>query len=163
MNLIKKLLQWVSDGLTRSAVFEVLYSLYSNQPITSAGLVTNTSAVNLGASAFFAIVNGITVTKAANTALPALTGLNLVNGNFVALLFGIDQSANLYTVWGPITSSYGNLQYPALPDGVVAIGGALINDVSAGAFTGGTTSLATAGLTVTYWNEQSPFYPVNLR
>jgi hypothetical protein len=165
MRQIHKALQEVFDDPTRRGVAKAFLALYKNQPLTTIGLVTNTVAVNWGSTAGLVLVDGITVQVAANAAFPALTGLNLANGQIGVAGFGVDKFGTLYTFINPVpVASYGALRYPAPPDtkdGVLVVGYVVISDVTAGAFTGGTTSLATAGLTLTYINEVDAFYAVN--
>ena len=169
---IKKWLQYVSDGLTRQVITETFYYFLNSYVIAPAGLVTATAAVNTGASVSIFQVAGTVVSKAASQAFPALTGLNLATGQTGCALFGIDASGTLYTFVSPVViasaTSLAGLQWPVPSDSqpILIVGGVIIQDVSAGAFTGGSTSLATAGLTVTYFNTPAgvnPGLPVSIR
>ena len=173
---IKKWLASVSDGLTRYALQEILFNSFNNFIIAGAGLVTSTTTVKVGASPMIVMINGQNVIVAASASFPALTGLNITTGQTGVALFGVDALGTLYTWISPvIVGSATNLQglvWPTptdttvSPSDLLVVGGMILQDVSAGAFTGGTTSLATGGLTVTYFNlgpDGFNVYPVTYR
>ena len=169
---LKKWFPTISDGLTRKVIEEVFFKVVNNFVVTTAGLVSNVAAVNLGGSPLIVMVDGTVVSKAGGSALPALTGLNLATGQTGCALFGIDGTGTLYTFVSPVVlasaTALTGLVWPTPSDltGIVIIGGVILQDVSAGAFTGGATSLATAGLTVTYFNTpagSNPLIPVTFR
>ncbi len=172
----KKWFYSISDGLTRQAIEEIFFSQFNNFIMTAAGLTTSAATVTLGGSPLIVMITGQMVSKAGGSAFPALTGLNLATGQSGCALFGIDAAGTLYTWVSPVVvgsaTSLAGLQWPiptdtsASPDYILVLGGVILQDVSAGAFTGGTTSLATAGLTVTYFNlgpDGFAVYPVSQR
>jgi hypothetical protein len=172
----KKWFASISDGLTRQAISELFFSQFNNYIMAVAGLTTSSATVVLGGSPLIVMINGQMVSKAGGSAFPALTGLNLASGQTGCALFGIDTAGTLYTWVSPVVissaTSLAGLQWPipsdtsASPDFVLVIGGMILQDVTGGAFTGGTTPLTTAGLTVTYFNlgpDGYVVYPVSQR
>jgi hypothetical protein len=99
----------------------------------------------------------VLVQKAAGD-MPALTGLNIAASAYGAAVFAIDVAGNL-TAYFTNTGALANLVMPPIPTNVAVIGQVVIQNGTASVFTGNTTALDTASLTVTYINQVGPFYP----
>lgn len=117
-----------------------------SQGITSAGLVitgAGGTTAKIGASDFYAVVDGQLVKIAAATAMPALTGLNIAQSQYNVIVFTVDAFGNVYALMGNAAAAIGGVQFPVVPTGQAMIGFLLIT-YAAGNFVGGTTPLDTA-------------------
>jgi hypothetical protein len=159
MEKIKQLLVVGGAQMLPETVSRAFNDPYSRQCLNSAALAIKTASSALAKSANIvtAIVNGVLVQKAASD-MPALTGLNIANGSFGAVVFAVDVGGNL-TAYFTNTGALANLVMPPIPTNVAVIGQLVIQNGTGSAFTGGTTALDTASLTVTYINQVGPFYP----
>jgi hypothetical protein len=106
-------------------------------------------------SAFVARVDGTAVSKAANTDMSALAGV-IATEKYAAWQWYMDDAGTITTsakTADSDTEAAALALLPATPDGLVKLGAVSIynNQGAAAAFTGGTTALDTAGLTVTYY------------
>lgn len=138
--------------------FETLVDRYSSQPLTSAGLVISAggaTTAKIGATDFYASVQGILVKIAASTAMPALTGINTTAGAFTVACFFVDSAGTVTVAGGTAGATLGAVVFPPFPRGKALIGFLIITYASA--FTGGTTPLDTA--TTVYVNQFGPFDP----
>lgn len=128
------------------------------QALNSAGLVitgAGGTTAKIGASDFYAIVDGKLVKIAASTSMPALTGLNQSAGVFNVYCFFVDVSGNVTVKQGRESAAIGTVQWPDFPSGQSLIGILLITYASA--FTGGTTALDTA--TTVYLSPTGDLFP----
>lgn len=140
----------------------------STQMLVSAALAIQgggSAGAKTGGSDAYACVQGQIVKLAASTNMPALTGLNAAQNQFLAALFFMDGAAAL-TVAGALATTVANtaaglrsLYWPQFPQGKALVGMALIINTG-GAFTGGTTALDTA--TTVYINGIGDFDPTVL-
>lgn len=115
----------------------------ASQSLTSAGLVINAGAsplVKTGAAAWYGVANGITVSLAAGTALPALVG-TVVNGTFNVYAFFIDSAGNVTSQIGTPGATLALMKYPPTPQNQTLIGFIIIHPTGTGNFVGGTTAL----------------------
>lgn len=149
---IKQRLEGVFDHATAYQLLLALFSLHNSQVLSAFGLnfaataaVGRTSATAAG----WALVNGVTVKVAAATALPALTGVNLVSGQRVVVSYFVDNAGTITQAVGDLQTSNANLRFPApMAPTVVCIGYLIIE--AAATFTGGTTALDAASITSTF-------------
>jgi hypothetical protein len=159
-------MQHVPDVRTSRELLRAVFDILGNQCLTSANLATNVAAVQSGSSFAVAINNTVNVWPTA-TAMAALTGAVVPNAGNIATVWAFTASL-INGAWtlGVIQSGtapvVGACALPAIPDNTVVIGYLFLSNGSAGAFTPGTTSLATAGLVLNYVNTVGPFYPITL-
>jgi hypothetical protein len=159
MEKIKQLLIVGGAQILPETVSRAFNDPYSRQALNSGALAikAGSSALAKSVNVITAIINGVLVQKAAGD-MPALTGLNIANGSFGAVVFALDVAGNL-TAYFSNTGALANLVMPPIPTNVAVIGQLVIQNGTGSAFTGGTTALDTASLTVTYINQVGPFYP----
>lgn len=114
----------------------------SSQTVTTPGLAIKAALGVLvkAGSAFYALANGVLVTKAANTDMPALSG-TVTNAKFNVFIFYIDSAGNLTSVMGGEGASLGAVAFPNTPQGKAMLGFVVINPTGTGNFVGGTTTL----------------------
>lgn len=112
------------------------------------------------ATAFYAMANGVLVTKAANTDMAALVG-TVVNATFNVFCFYIDSAGTLTTVIGTAGASLALVKLPEPPQGKAMVGFTVINPTGTGDFVGGTTALddATVVPNAAYINTIGAFDP----
>lgn len=132
----------------------------STQALTSAGLVIHGAAsalVKTGAADFYASVQGSLVKIAASTDLPALTGFNVSANDFNVACFYVDGSGTVTMLAGTQGATLGKVTFPIPPQSKALVGFIIVT--STGTFTGGTTNLDAAGVTVVYVNPLGGFDP----
>lgn len=118
---------------------------YSSQALTNPAMAISSggaTTAKIGASDFYASVQGTLVKVAASTTLPALTGLVITAAYFNIACFFVDTAGNLTVAFGTQGSALGLVVFPQFPQGKANIGTLLITYAST--FTGGTTPLDTA-------------------
>lgn len=133
----------------------------SSQPLTTAGLLIKAGGGTLaktGAAAFYATAQGVPVTIAASTDMPALTGLVITATFFNVACFFVDSASVVTVAFGTQGATLGALKWPQFPTGKSLVGVLLITHSST--FTGGTTPLDTA--TTVYISPLGPFDPTVL-
>lgn len=144
------------------AVLVPLFDRFSTQTLGTAGLVikAGSSALVKAATAFYAVAQGILVTKAANTDMAALSG-SVTNAKFNVYCFYVDSAGTLTSAIGTEGATLAAVQFPALPQGKSQIGFVVINPTGTGPFVGGTTALddATVVPNAAYVNTIGPFDP----
>lgn len=166
---MKATLQQLMAGLRDQAVQRfmtpVLQSLadrYSSQMLGSGGLVikAGASALVKAGSAFYAMANGVLVTKAANTDMAALSG-TVTNATFNVFAFYIDSAGTLTSLMGTAGASLALVKLPEPPQGKAMVGFTVINPTGTGDFVGGTTALddATVVPNAAYVNTVGAFDP----
>lgn len=133
------------DNLTQ--VLSPIVSRYSNQALTSAGLVINAASAvyaKSGASAAYFLVNGRHVTLAAGTSMGAtsLNGLNIGAGKFNVAVHYIDSAGAITTRFGTEGASAQAVIFPETPVDKAIVGYLMITYASP--FVGGTTALDVA-------------------
>lgn len=134
---------------------------YSSQPLNSAGLVIKAGGSALaktGAADFYAVAKGVLVKIAAATDMPALTGINMLAGNFNVVCFFVDSAAVVTVAAGTQGATLGAVTWPQFSEQKALVGFLIITYASA--FTGGTTALDTA--TTVYVSPLGPFDPTVL-
>lgn len=138
----------MASPLDRVAVRDAVGPLtdrYSSCSLNSAGLAIKTGGSTLakiGATDYYAVANGVPVKIAANTDMPALTGMTIAANTFNFIAFFVDATGAVTAVLGTQGATLGQARYPAMPQGKALIGALLITHSST--FTGGTTPLDTA-------------------
>jgi hypothetical protein len=148
LDTMTRYLTGITDGLTQKALRSVMKPLvdrYSSQSLTSAGLVISAggaTTAKVGATDFYCVATGVLVKVAASTALPALTGINILAGNFNVVCFFVNSAGTVVALGGTQAATLGGVIFPQSPDGQALMGFLIITYASA--FTGGTTPLDTA-------------------
>jgi hypothetical protein len=151
----------LQDAYALQRILAPLVDRYSSQPLTSAGLVIKGAANALaktGAADFYATAAGVPVKIAASTDMPALTGINMLAGNFNVACFFVDAAGTVTVAGGTQGATLGAVAWPQFPAKKALVGFLIITN--AGAFTGGTTALDTA--TTVYVSPLGPFDPTVL-
>jgi hypothetical protein len=156
-------MQHLPDVRTSRELLRAVFDMTQTQCLTSASLATNVAAVQSG-SAFAAIVAGNLYVFPTATAMAALTGAAVPNTGNIATVwaFVLSSAGALAVIQGGAGPTVGACTLPSIPDNTTVIGYLFLSNGSAGSFTPGTTSLATAGLVVNYCNTVGPFYPISL-
>lgn len=153
---LRRLFVSTLEGLT------LLKDRLNSQLLGSGGLVikAGASAVVKAGAAFYALANGVLVTKAINTDMAALSG-TVVNATFNVYVFFIDSAGALTSAMGTSGASLATVVFPAIPANKAAIGFIIVNPTGTGDFVGGTTALddATVVPNVVYINTPYAFDP----
>jgi hypothetical protein len=144
-----------------SALFDKLQRSTVQQLLNTGGLVIHGSASALAktVNTIYFHIDGQVYSKAAAD-MAALSG-TVVNATFNVFVFGVNSAGTLTTTMGTAAATLGGVAFPALPDGVVAIGFVIINPTGTGNFVGGTTALddATVVPNAVYVNTVGDFFP----
>lgn len=151
------------DRDTLRALVNPLADRYSTQSLVSAGLVIKaggSALVKTGASAWYGVVQGKLVTKAAATDMAALSG-TVTADMFNVYCFFVDSAGTLSSAMGTEGATLAAVKFPPLPEGKAVIGFVIINPTGTGNFVGGTTALddVTVVPTAAYVNAIGPFDP----
>lgn len=149
------------DAYNLNRIFAPLVDRFSSQPLNSAGLVIKAGGgvlAKTGAAAFYAVAQGVPVTIAASTDMPALTGLVISATFFNVACFFVDSAAATTVAFGTQGATLGALKWPQFPAGKSLIGFLIITHSAT--FTGNTTPLDTA--TTVYISPLGPFDPTVL-
>lgn len=167
MRQIHKALQEVFDDPTRRGVAKALLYFFKNQVLTNVSLASAaaTSFTVTGSPATI-LVDGVTVQPAIASFTPPATWVvpNTAGSNWSSMGVSYDKFGNQYAFVGQNAGSIGSLVYPTPPDtkdGTVALFYIILNNGSAGTFTGGTTNTNTAGLAWTFVYEYDGIYQIN--
>jgi len=151
----KQYLAGADDKATANAITKAIQWIFKNQVLASFGLNFG-AGLTVGrtntAAASWAVVNGIPVKVAASSALPALTGLNLVSGQRAVVSYFVDTSGVITASQGNVATSNSSLIFPAPPNPDTVCIGYLIVEAAA-TFTGGTTALDAANITSTFISQ----------
>ena len=143
--------QWLESIPGRKMQFNLLnvlgpvFDRFSSCANNSAGLVIKTGGSTLamtGSTVTTFVANGIPVALAANTDMPALTGINNTAGYYRIVCFFIDSAAAVTVAAGGEAATRAAATFPPFPAGKALIG--YLTIFYASAFTGGTTPLDTA-------------------
>lgn len=130
------------DKQILTTVVKAIADRMSSQTLGSAGLVikAGASALVKAGSAFYALANGVLVTKAANTDMAALSG-TVTNAKFNVFCFYVDSAGTLTSQMGTEGATLAKVVFPEPPVGKAMIGFVVINPTGTGNFVGGTTAL----------------------
>lgn len=131
-----------SDGRNLYLALESIILALNTQATATAGLVISatTTKAKIGATAFHAIVQGILVTLAAATDMPALAG-TVTNAKFNVFVFTIDSAGTTYVQMGTEGATLATIKWPEITPKRAIIGYVTINPTGTGNFVGGTTAL----------------------
>jgi hypothetical protein len=160
MQILGTLIQYLSgmasakDSIAVRGAVAPLTDRFSSCSLNSAGLAIKSGGsalAKIGATDYYAVVNGTLVKVAASTDMPALTGINMTAAYFNVVCFFVDQAGNLTALGGNEGASLGAVRFPPFPQQKALIGFLLITYASA--FVGGTTPLDTA--TTVYVNAST--------
>ena len=160
-NTIVQFLQNVPAGTERrvlQTLFQAFARLSSCVALATAGLVIKAGGgvlAKVGSTAFYATVNGVTVTLAGSTDMPSLVGYNITAAKFNVICFFIDNAAAVTVLMGAEGATAAAVKWPDFPSNKALVGVLLVTHSSA--FTGGTTALDTA--TTVYLSPVGAFDP----
>ncbi len=144
---VQQWLEGIANAKTRFHLLEILGSMadrFSSCATSSAGLLisgTNTKA-KTGSAVTTLVANGIAVSIAGSTDMPALTDINITAAYFRHVCFFIDSAAAVTVAAGTEGATRAAATFPPFPAGKALIGYLTITYASA--FVGGTTPLDTA-------------------
>jgi len=145
------------DRQALRAVLQPIVDRMSSQGLTSAGLAIKAGGSALaktGSAAWVGIANGVLVTVAASTDMPALAG-SISAGAFNVFCFFVDSAGVVTSAMGTEGATLAAVKFPQFPQGNALLGFLVVTYASA--FTGGTTPLDTA--TTIYCNPVGAFDP----
>jgi hypothetical protein len=150
------------DQVTMKGLLYPIADRYSSHLFASGGLAIKAggSAIVKAGSAFYALANGVLVTKTANTDMAALSG-TVTNAKFNVYCFYIDSAGTLTTAMGTEGATLAAVKFPPIPQQKAMIGFIVVNPTGTGDFVGGTTVLddATVVPNVAYVNTAGTFDP----
>lgn len=132
------------DRLALMTLFKALGDRYSSVATSTAGLVIKAGGgvlTKIGAVAYQGVANGIPVTIAAATDMPALTGTITAN-SFNVYCFFIDSASAVTVAQGTEGTTLAKVVFPQFPVGKALVGYLIITHSAT--FTGNTTALDTA-------------------
>ena len=147
---VAQLINGIPDPSARNSLRKLINAIADRKScimITTAALVIKAGAsalVKTGA-AFYAVVEGKLVTKAAATDMAALAG-TVLNATFNVFVYYMDSAGTLSTQMGTAGATLGQVTFPPTPERRVIIGFTIINPTGAGSFVGGTTAIDDAGV-----------------
>ncbi len=134
----------------------------STQAVTGAGLeiaAGGSTVAQIGSTTTFrAVANGIALTIAAGTDMPALTGLVITANSFNVACFFVDSAGTVTAAFGTEGTTLAKVKFPKFPEKKALVGFLIITHSST--FTGGTTALDTA--TTQYVSPVGAFDPTVL-
>lgn len=141
MPLINSLDNPADQGALRPILLALADRL-SSQTLTSPGLAISGAggATVKAGSAFYALANGVAVTKAANTVMAALAG-TVTNAKFNVFIFYIDSAGTLTSAMGGEGATLAQVTFPNTPQQKAMVGFVIVNPTGTGNFVGGTTAL----------------------
>lgn len=146
------------DRANLRAVLAPIADRLSCQSHSSAGLEITagggTTAQIGSTSTWHGVVKGISLTKAAGTDMPALSGV-ITADSFNVFCFFIDSAGTVTSAMGTEGTTRALVKFPAIPEGKAMIGYLVVTHNAT--FTGGTTALDTA--TTLYVNVLGAFDP----
>lgn len=132
------------DSTELSSILIPLANRMRNVALTSAGLVIKAGGGTLaktGAAAFYGVAEGTLITISAGTDMPALTGINVTNGNKRIVVFSADRAGVVSVQAGPEGgTTLGSAKFPTVAPESLIIGYVVIGP-SSGNFVGGTSAL----------------------
>lgn len=148
----------VSDRNALLPLLNALADRFSSVATSTAGLVIKAGGGTLaktGSAAFNGIANGVPVTIAGSTDMPALTGITITAGKYNVVCFFIDSESTVTAAAGTEGATLAAVKFPPFPVGKCLVGYLVITYAST--FTGGTTALDTA--TTVYVSPVGAFDP----
>lgn len=164
MSSTKNFKQTITKMANASDAYAILQSLVyvaNNQPMASFGITNGAGAlVFKTGNAGLAVAAGVLQKVASAANFSALTGLSIPISSKALVVLTVDANGNLNSYFSPVSTAVAGCLFPDLPLGVAILGACLIENGSAGVFTGGTTALDTAGITLTFGQSPGPLAPV---
>jgi len=160
LDTVRRWLQQIGSGLDREAlrqIFDPIADRMSSQPTSSAGLLIKAGGgvlAKIGVTAYQGVAQGKSVTIAASTDMPALTGTITAN-SFNVYCFFIDNASTVTLAVGTEGATLKDVKFPIFPVGKALVGYLIITHSST--FTGNTTPLDTA--TTNFVSPTGPFDP----
>lgn len=157
---IRQLLEGVAGATTRrflQIILEALGDKFSSCVIQNPGMVITGLAgttAKTGATDLVYIAQGVPVSIAGGTALPALVG-SIGAGAFGIFGFFGDKAGTITSAMGAQGATLSAARFPYCPEGCAIIGYLIVTDALA--FTGGTTALDAA--TTIYCSPDGAFDP----
>lgn len=146
------------DRTNLRAVLAPVLDRLSTQSHSSAGLEITagggTTAQIGSSSTWHGVVKGISLTKAAGTDMPALSG-SITAASYNVYCFFIDSAGTVTSAMGTEGTTRALVKFPPIPEGKAMIGYLVVTYAST--FVGGTTALDTA--TTLYVNVLGAFDP----
>lgn len=138
------------------AGFNALAARASCAMLGSAGLVINGAGATFAkaGSAFSALVAGVPIVVAANTAMSAIAG-NIATTKFAAWAFYVDGAGVITTsakTADAATAAAAAALLPAPPANKTMVGFIVVQNATGGNFVGGTTALDAASITTSYYS-----------
>jgi len=128
-----------------------LNSVLLNKPVIA--IKTGSSALAKLTNAAVAKVNG-TLVRIAAADLPALTtAASLASGDKNVVLFVTDNAGTVTNLYGTKSTTYAGIVFPTVANTLTVLGGIVIT--AAATFTGGTTALDAANITVDYFDADN--------
>ena len=160
---ISQRLNGLAGETQRASLIPILKALgdrFSSQATSTAGLVITAgggTTAKIGAVAFNGVANGVPVTIAAGTAMPALVG-TVTASSFNVFCFFVDSASVVTVVRGTEGTTLAKVKFPNFPEGKALVGYLIVTNGST--FTGGTTALDAA--TTVYVSPTGCFDPTIL-
>lgn len=149
------------DSTELSSVLLPMAQRQRNVALVSAGLTIKGAGLALvkNGAAFYGIAEGTLITIAANTDMPALTGINVTNGNKRVVMFVANRAGTVTAVAGKEGgTALGTVTFPRLEPESVIIGGIILAP-STGNFVGGTSALDGTLANTVYFSPVGALYP----
>lgn len=149
------------DSTELSSVLLPMAQRQRNVALVSAGLTIKLGGSPLvkNGAAFYGIAEGTLITIAANTDMPALTGINVTNGNKRVVMFVANRAGTVTAVAGKEGgTALGTVTFPRLEPESVIIGGIILAP-STGNFVGGTSALDGTLANTVYFSPVGALYP----
>lgn len=146
MEKLTQRLNQIPDMSTRrnlQLVMENVYKRLGNFAIQGAALAIGTTKPKLtSGTAWYGMVGGVLVKKAATTDLITLTtASNCTNAKFNVTVFTINSSGTITNRAGTEGASLATITWPTLPSTEAVFGILIVNPTGTGNFVGGTTDL----------------------
>ena len=129
-----------------SKILAGVYRRLNTCALTSAGLAIkagSSALVKTGSTATTLSVEGVLVSIAASTDMPALVG-TVTNATYNVFVFSVDKAGTAYVQMGTAAASLAGVKYPNVPDTRAVIGSIIVHPTGTGDFVGGTTALDNA-------------------
>lgn len=150
------------DAIVLEPILQAIVERIQCQVLTSAGLqiVAATSPLARNGTAYHALVGGQIVRVAVNTNIAALTGFNgAVANQRNAGIVVVNRAGAQSVLAGRESSTLLGITLPQIPQNVAPVGLIIVETAGGATFTGGTTALDAANVTVTYINVMGAFDP----